>query len=31
MDLVGIWIDLRFMLFIMDIDQYLDMTELVGL
>ena len=31
MDLVGVWIELGFMLFTLDIDQCLDMTILVGL
>ena len=30
MDLVGVWVELGFMLFILDIDQYLDVTILVG-
>ena len=31
MDLVGIWVELGFMLFTLDIDQYLDLTDFVGL
>ena len=31
MDLVRVWVELEFMLFTLDIDQYLDVTDLVGL
>ena len=31
MDIVGVWVELGFMLFTLDIDQYLDVTVLVGM
>ena len=31
MDLVGVRVELGFMLFTLDIDQYLDVTDFVGL
>jgi len=27
MDIVGVWVELGFMLFTLDIDQYLDVTD----
>ena len=30
-DLVGIWVELGFLLFTLDIDQYLDVTDFIGL
>ena len=31
MDIVGVWVELGFILITLDIDQYLDVTDFVGL